>query len=192
MRVPSPKTLFRPMVPWIAFRRLCTVVLLLIASAFSQSRPRIDFDRLLSLFPNLPWDFEIRLVEKDLTTTDMMRIYYDRRVDVVRWRPEYPGSLASVCHSNIDYVTMQRILTLLRDKKFNDLPSGDGALVTVAQKKESTVSVRLGKTVVRKTIRDTSVNRDLDAIANDLRALKVSIVADPKSTCELESVPAAP
>jgi hypothetical protein len=175
-----------------ALRGLSLLLLLITAAAFSQLRPRIDFDRLLSEFPNLPWDFEIRSVEKNLSTTDMMRIYYDRRVDVVRWRPEYPGSLASVCHSSIDDATMRRILELFRDKKFNDLPGGASALVTVAQSGETTVSVRLGKTAVRKTIRGASTNRDLDAIANDLRDLKTSIVADPKSACELESVPAAP
>jgi len=175
-------------------KQILAIVLILVGSvaAFAQPKPRIDFDRLLSLFPNLPWDFEIRYVVHAGQSTDMLRIYYDRSADVVRWRADYAGSLASVCHGHIEEKTMRGLLYLLRDKKFNDLPSNADSPVTVALTGDATVSVRLGRAIVRKTDHHQRDNPGLRAIETSLDQLSTGVVDDPRSTCDMESVPARP
>src|SRR4051794_12032629 len=85
------------------YSSLCLCVSVLICSlAAAQPKPRIDFDHLLQQFPDLPWDFEIRYVVHDGPSTDMLRLYYDGRADLVRWRPDYAGSLGEVCHSSLN------------------------------------------------------------------------------------------
>lgn len=170
----------------------CLLLLLIALSAFAQPRPRIDFDHLLSVFPDLPWDFEIRYVTRNGADTDMLRVYYDARVDVVRWRADYPGSLASVCHSHVDERSFKRLLELMRDKNFNDLPTDERAVVEIAAKGESIVSVRLGRTIVRKTDRHQREMPVLNEIEQRLDAWKEIVIADPKSKCGMESVPARP
>ena len=177
----------------ISKTKLATLIVLFASLiALAQPKPRIDFDRLLSLFPNLPWDFEIRYVVQEGSSTDMLRIYYDGRADVVRWRPDYAGSLASVCHGHLDDKTLREFLELLRDKKFNDLPSDADSPVAVALTGDATVSVRLGRTIVRKTDRHQRENSSLREIQAVLEQLAAGLVADPKSTCDMESVPAKP
>lgn len=168
------------------------VLLLVCLSALAQPKPRIDFDRLIAALPNLPWDFEIRYVVHNGPDTDMLRIYYDGRADVVRWKPDYPGSLASVCHSALDDKTMRRLLELLREKKFNDLPSDSESLVTVSLSGDATVSVRLGRTIVRKTDRRQRENAALKEIESFLDGIETSVTADPQAKCDMESVPAKP
>ncbi len=172
--------------------KLAAILLILVGALFAQPKPRIDFDRLLSLFPDLPWDFEIRYVVHEGSSADMLRIYYDRRADLVRWRPEHVGSLASVCHGSLDEKTMRQLLELLRDKKFNDLPSDSETLKTVAMAEDSTVSVRLGRTIVRKIDRHQRDNPGLRAIESTLDQIATDVAADPKSSCTVESVPAKP
>ncbi len=170
--------------------------LLLGVSASAQPKPRIDFDRLIAALPDLPWEFELRSVTHNGPNTDMLRIYYDGRVDVVRWKPEYEGSLASVCHSTVDEKTLRRLLELLRDKRFNDLPSDSESVVTVAMTDKPsgdvTVSVRLGRTIVRKVDRRQRENPALNEIERFLDGVESGVVADPKSKCDMESVPARP
>lgn len=122
----------------------------------------------------------------------MLRIYYDRRVDVIRWRPEYTGSLASVCHSSLDEKTMQHLLELLRDRKFNDLPSDNELVKSIALTTDRTVSVRLGRTIVRKTDRNERENPALKEIESFLEGIQTSVTADSQSKCDMESVPAKP
>jgi hypothetical protein len=174
-----------------------TVLILLLltclcALAQPKPKPRIDFDGLISGLPDLPWDFEIRFVTKNGSDTDMLRIYYDGRVDLVRWRPDYPGSLASVCHSHIDDAAMKKLLELFRDKKFNDLPGDTQSVETVALSGEAIVSVRIGKLVVKKTDNHQRDIPGLLAIESALEDLKTVTLADSKSTCGMESVPAKP
>jgi hypothetical protein len=168
------------------------VLLLICLSALAQPKPRIDFDRLLEALPDLPWDFEIRYVVQNGQNTDMLRIHYDGHVDLVRWRLDYPGSLAFVCNSSLDETAMRRLLELFRDKKFNDLPTDNRTVVTVANRGEETISVRLGKLIVRKVDRGQKENATLKEIENALDAIKTTVAADPKSKCEMESVPAKP
>jgi len=168
------------------------VILLGSLFVFAQPKPRIDFDRLLSLFPDLPWDFEIRYVLQEGPSADMLRIYYDGRADFIRWRPEYAGSLASVCHGQLDDKTMRQMLELLRDKKFNDLPSDADSPVSVALTGGATISVRLGRTIVRKIDRRQRENPGLREIETALDQLATGVAANPKSTCDMESVPAKP
>jgi len=170
------------------------IVAILLASllTFAQPKPRIDFDRLIAALPDLPWDFEIRYVVHNGPSTDMLRLYYDGRVDVIRWKPDYPGSLASVCHSTIDDKTMRRRLELLRDKKFNDLPSDSESVVTVALAGDETVSVRVGRTIVRKIDRHQRDQAALKEIEDFLDGIEISITGDPQSNCDMESVPAKP
>jgi hypothetical protein len=59
------------------------VLLLVCVATLAQPKPRIDFDRLIAALPDLPWEFEIRYVVHDGPNTDMLRIYYDGRADVV-------------------------------------------------------------------------------------------------------------
>jgi hypothetical protein len=165
---------------------------LLTTALLAQPKPRIDFEQLLTIFPDLPWDFEIRYVVQQGPSADMLRIYYNGRADVVRWRPDYTGSLASVCHGHLDDKTLRGVLELFRDKKFNDLPSDADSPVTVALTGDATVSVRLGRTIVRKMDRHQRDNAGLRAIEASLDELTIGIVADPKSTCDMESVPARP
>jgi hypothetical protein len=122
----------------------------------------------------------------------MLRIYYDGRVDVIRWRPEYTGSLASVCHSSLNEKTMRNLLELLRDKKFNDLPSDSEVLKSVAVTAERTVSVRLERTVVRKIDRNERQNPGLKEIESFLEGIQTTVTADSESKCDMESVPAKP
>ena len=161
-------------------------------SVAGQSKPRIDFDSLLSAFPDLPWDFEIRYVTKNGAEADMLRLYYDARVDVVRWRAEYPGSLASVCHATIDETSFRKLLVLMQGTKFNDLPTDERLVRSVADTGESTVSVRVGKTVVRKVDRHERDIAGLVEIETMLEGWKKKVVDDPKSDCGMESVPARP
>lgn len=165
---------------------------LLSVAAFAQPKPRIDFDRLIAALPDLPWEFEVRYVVHNGPDTDMLRIYYDGRADVVRWKPDFPGSLASVCHSNLDDKTMRSLLELFRDKKFNDLPSDSTSVVTVALNGDATVSVRVGRTIVRKTDRRQRENAGLREIEVFLEGIQTSVTGDPQSKCEMESVPAKP
>lgn len=171
---------------------MLVVVLLASVITAAQPKPRIDFNRLLSLYPDLPWDFEIRYVVQQGPSADMLRIYYDGRADVVRWRPDYAGSLASVCHGQLNDKTMRNLLELLRDKKFNDLPSDADAPVAIALTGDTTVSVRLGRTVVRKIDRHRRENAGLREIETFLDQLATGVVGDPQSTCGMESVPAKP
>jgi len=171
--------------------KLATVLVVLLI-AFAQPKPRIDFDHLLSLFPDLPWDFEIRYVVQQGPSADMLRIYYDGRADVVRWRPDYAGSLASVCHGYLDDKTLRGMLELLRDKKFNDLPSDADSPVAIALTGNATISVRLGRTIVRKIDHQQGKNPGLREIEALLDQITTSIVTDSKSTCDMESVPAKP
>jgi hypothetical protein len=168
------------------------VLLLASLMAMAQPKPRIDFDRLIAALPDLPWDFEIRYVVNEGPQTDMLRIYYDGRADVIRWRPEYAGSLASVCHGDLDDKSMRKLLELLREKKFNDVPSDSESVVAVALTGDATVSVRLGRTIVRKIDRRQRENPRLREIESVLDQITTGIVADPKSTCDMESVPARP
>jgi hypothetical protein len=174
--------------------KVAAVVVILCASLISVAhpRPRIDFDSLIAALPDLPWDFEIRYVVHDGQNTDMLRIYYDARADVVRWKPDYPGSLASVCHSTIDDKLMRRLLELLREKKFNDLSSDSESVVTVALGGDATISVRVGRTIVRKADRHQRENAALKDIEEFLDGIGTSITADPQSKCDMESVPAKP
>ncbi len=166
--------------------------MLICCLAAAQPKPRIDFDHLLQLFPNLPWDFEIRYVTHDGASTDMLRLYYDGRTDLVRWRPDDPGSLAKVCHGNIDDRQFRQLLELFRDKKFNDLPSDNETFRTIAEHDDATVSVRVGKTTVRKFDRHEHDNPGLLAIEAELDSIQKMISADPKTKCGMESVPARP
>jgi hypothetical protein len=172
--------------------KLASILLLVMGTLVAQSKPRINFDRLIAALPDLPWDFEMRYVIHNGLDTDMLRIYYDSRTDVVRWRPDNPGSLAEVCNSRLDDKTMRRLLELLRDKKFNDLPSDNEQLHRVAQTADATVSVRLGRIIVRKTDRNERDNPALKQIESYLDDLKTSVTADPQSRCEMQSVPAKP
>jgi len=160
--------------------------------ATAQLKPRIDFDRLLHQFPNLPWDFEIRYVTHDTGSTDMLRLYYDGRVDLVRWRPDYAGSLAQVCHGTIDVKQLRHVLELFRDKNFNDLPSDQEPFRTVALHDEATVSARVGKTSVKKVDRHEHDNPGLTAIEDELESLRKTVSADRNTKCGMESVPAKP
>jgi hypothetical protein len=172
---------------------VAVVVLLMVGlSIWAQPKPRIDFDRLIAALPDLPWDFETRYVVHDGPNTDMLRIYYDGRADVVRWKPDYPGSLASVCHSSLDDKTMRRLLELFRDKKFNDMPSDSDSVVAVALTGDATVSVRLGRTIVRKFDRHQREDAALKEIEEFLDGIETSITADPHSKCDMESVPQKP
>jgi hypothetical protein len=171
----------------------CAILILLAAGLVAaQPRPRINFDRLLSIFPDLPWDFEIRYVETNGANTDMLRVHYDGQADLVRWRPDYAGSLASVCHSRLEQRDFKKLLELLRDKKFNDLPSDPESLVTVALHSEITTSVRLGRTIVRKIDRGQLDNAPITQIEDQLRDLANFVAADWKAKCNMESVPAQP
>jgi hypothetical protein len=172
---------------------IVVVVLLGSVLALAQARPRIDFDRLIAALPDLPWDFEIRYVVHDgPQSTAMLRIYYDGRADVIRWRPEYAGSLASVCHGSLDDKTIRGLLELLRDKKFNDLPSDSESVVAVALSGDATVSVRVGRMIVRKIDRRQHENTGLRDIESFLDQITTDVTANPQSRCEMESVPAKP
>jgi hypothetical protein len=165
--------------------------------ATAQLKPRIDFDRLLQQFPNLPWDFEIRYVTHDAANTDMLRLYYDGRADIVRWRPNYAGSLAEVCHGTVDAKQLRHVLELFRDKNFNDLPSDQEPFRTVAQHTaaqhdDATISVRLGRIAVKKLDRHEHDNPGLAAIEDGLDSLEKSVSANPQTKCGMESVPASP
>jgi hypothetical protein len=172
--------------------KIATLLLVFVGALFAQPKPRIDFDRLIAALPDLPWDFEIRYVVHEGPQTDMLRSYYDARADVIRWRPEYTGSLASVCHGNLDGKTMRRLLELLRDKKFNDLPTDSDSVVTIALTRDATVSVRLGRTIVSKVDRHQRENTALRDIESFIDQLATTVAADPHSKCDMESVPAKP
>ena len=177
----------------LTLKALCLCVSVLSCFlATAQLKPRIDFDRLLHQFPNLPWDFEIRCVTHNADSTDMLRLYYDGRVDLVRWRPDYAGSLAQVCHGTIDDKQFRHVLELFRDKNFNDLPSEQEPFRTIAQHDDATVSVRLGKTSVKKIDRHEHDNPGLAAIEDELDSIQKSVGADPQTKCGMESVPASP
>ena len=158
----------------------------------AQPRPRIDFDTLLKDFPDLPWSIEIRYVAKDSEAADMLRIHFDGQADAVRWRPEYAGSLASVCESTIPQGELKRLLTLMRDSNFNDLPTESENVIAVAIRGEQIVSVRLGKTVVRKIDRGNLNNAGLRRIQENLTAILDSISSESGAQCKMESVPARP
>jgi len=158
----------------------------------AQPHPRIDFDRLLKIFPDLPWDFEIRYVVHEGANTDMLRLYYDGRANVVRWRPDYAGSLAEVCHGNLDEKQFRHLLEVFRDKTFNDLPSDSETLRAVSSHGDATVSVRVGKLTVRKIDRHERDNPGLVAVEDELDSIQKTIIADPKTECRMESVPAKP
>ena len=166
--------------------------MLICSFAVAQIKPRIDFDGLLKRFPDLPWDFEIRYVVHEGPSTDMLRLYYDGRADLVRWRPENQGSLAEVCHGTVDDKRFRHLLETLRDNQFNDLPSDDSPLRAVAQSADTTLSVRIGRIVVRKTDRHRRDNPKLAKIEDELDSLQKSISADPATSCAIESVPAKP
>ena len=173
-------------------RRVLFVVLLVCATALAQVKPHIDFERLLQQFPDLPWDFEIRYVVHDGPNTDMLRIHADARIDLVKWRPSDQGSLSEVCHADLGEKQFRHLLETFRDKKFNDLPSDDAPVRAVADQGETTVSVRLGKTTVRKTDRHERDNPGLSAIETELHSIQTGVVADPQTKCGMETVPAKP
>jgi hypothetical protein len=160
--------------------------------AVAQPKPRINFDSLLRRFPDLPWDFEIRYVTHDRANTGMLRIYYDGRADLVRWRPDYAGSLAEVCHSQLEEKQLRHVLETFRDKNFNDLPSDSEPLRTISDRGEVVVSVRVGRTTVRKIDRGVIEDLALSAIELELESIQKLVAADPKSKCGMESVPARP
>lgn len=170
----------------------CLCFFLLCTAAGAQVKPRIDFDRLLHIFPNLPWDFEIRYVVHDPPNTDMLRLYYDGRGDLVRWRTDDRGSLAEVCHANLDDKQLHHLLETFRDKNFNDLPSDSEPLRTIAEHADATVSVRVGRTTVRKIDRHEHDNPGLVVVETELDSIETIIAADPKTKCGMESVPARP
>jgi hypothetical protein len=87
---------------------------------------------------------------------------------------------------------MRHLLELFRDKKFNDLPSDSSSVVTVALSGDATVSVRVGRTIVRKTDRRQRENVGLKEIEVFLDGIQTSVTGDPRSKCEMESVPAKP
>jgi len=179
---------------WVLSKKtlcLCASVLIC-ALAFAQVKPHIDFDQLLREFPDLPWDFEIRYVVREGLNTDMLRIHSDARMDLVKWRPGDQGSLSEVCHSNLEEKPFRHLLETFREKKFNDLPSDDAPVRAIAEEGETTVSVRLGKTTVRKTDRHERENPGLAALESELSAIQTGLVADPKTTCGMETVPAKP
>ena len=174
-------------------KTLCLCVSVLICSlAAAQAKPHIDFDRLLQQFPDLPWDFEIRYVTREGLNTDMLRIHYDARADVVKWRPGDQGSLSEVCHANLEEKPFRHLLETFRDKNFNELPSDKAPLRTIDAPADITISVRLGKTTVRKTDRHESDNPGLAAIETELRSIQTSVAADPQTKCAMETVPAKP
>lgn len=166
------------------------LLVLVCLSSFAQSKSRVDFDDLLKRFPDLPWDFEIRYVIKDQQNADMLRIYFDGRTDLVRWTPEDPGSLATVCHSKLTAPELKQLLQLFRDKKFNELPSENESVVAVAFTGEKIVSVRMGKTLVRKIDRGQLNSPALKQIENSLEATIAD--AENQADCSLEIVPARP
>jgi hypothetical protein len=173
-------------------RGVLFLVCLICAASVAQIKPHIDFDRLLQQFPDLPWDFEIRYVTHDGLNTDMLRIHADARVDLVKWRPGDQGSLSEVCHANLDAKHFRHLLEIFRDKNFNDLPSDDAPLRAVADQGETIVSVRLGKTTVRKSDRHERDNPGMTAIESELSAIQTNIAADPQTQCGMETVPAKP
>jgi hypothetical protein len=172
--------------------RLVFVVMLLLLPALAQPKPRIDFDALLKSFPDLPWNFEIRYVAKDNGNTDMLRIHYNGQAEVVRWRPEYAGSLASVCQTKISEGEFKKLVILLRNANFNDLPSESEVVVAVAMTGQQTVSVRVGKTIVRKIDRGSLNSHELRQVEDRLAAVMDSINPESNARCEMESVPAQP
>jgi hypothetical protein len=97
-----------------------------------------------------------------------------------------------VCHSSLDEKIVRNLLELLRDKKFNDLPSDNELVKSVALTTERTVSVRLGRTVVRKIDRNERQNTALREIEFFLEGIQTSVTADSESKCDMESVPAKP
>jgi len=173
------------------FLWLCVSVLMC-SLAVAQVKPHIDFNRLLGQFPDLPWDFEIRYVTHDGLNTDMLRIHYDARLDLVKWRPGDRGSLSEVCHANLEEKAFRHLLETFRDKDFNDLPSDSAPLRSIADQGDATISVRLGRTTVRKTDRHEHNDPGLTAIEDELHSIQTSVVADPKTTCAMETVPAKP
>ena len=177
---------------WLKRTTIFLLIMVISLPLLAQPRPRIDFDHLLRVFPDLPWDFEIRYVVHDGLSTDMLRLYYDGRADLVRWRPDDPGSLAEVCHGTIEDRQFRHLLELLRDKNFNDLPSDTDPLRTVANHSDATISVRVGKATVRKLDRHEHDNPALTAIEDELDSLQKSLTADQKTKCDMESVPARP
>ena len=168
------------------------ISLLLTTSLLAQPRPRIDFDKLIQQFPNLPWDFEIRYVVHEGQRTNMLRLYYDERADLVRWGPEDAGSLAEVCHGAIEEKQLRHVLEVMRNEKFNDLPNDNAPLRTVADTGDATVSVRVGRTVVRKTDHRERDNPGLAAVEKELDSVLEFVATDPKTNCGMESVPARP
>lgn len=177
----------------LSLKTLCLCVSVLSSLlGTAQLKPRIDFDRLLHQFPNLPWDFEVRYVTHDAANTDMLRLYYDGRADIVHWRPNYAGSLAEVCNGNVDAKQLRHVLELFRDKNFNDLPSDLEPFRTVAQHDDTTVSVRLGRIAVKKLDRHEHDNPGLTAIEDELESIEKSVSTDQNTKCGMESVPASP
>ncbi|HWR17759.1 MAG TPA: hypothetical protein VN577_23215 [Terriglobales bacterium] len=170
----------------------CAVLLLCVIASSAQTKPRIDFDRLLADFPNLPWDFEIRYVVKDAGSTDMLRIHYDGRTDLVRWNSASAGSLAQVCRSKMSRSDFRKLLDLFRKNKFNDLPTASESLVTVARGTQRIVSVRVGRMIVRKIDRGDLQSPELEQLETVLEQRITAITADSKATCEMEAVPAKP
>lgn len=167
-------------------------ILMLLTTALAQPKPHIDFYALLKSFPDLPWNFEIRYVSKDRQSTDMLRIHYDGRANVVRWRAEYAGSLASVCRAALPEGEFKKLLELMRDTNFNDLPTESESVISVANRGEQIVSVRLARTVVRKTDRGNLSSPELKRIQDELGRLLNEITSESKAECEMESVPARP
>jgi hypothetical protein len=172
--------------------RVAAITLVLITAAFAQPKPRIDFDALLKVYPDLPWEFEIRYVTKADRETSMLRIYYDLQADAVRWRPEYAGSLAQVCHATIPEGEIKKLLVLMRDNDFSGLPTENQGLIAVADRVQQIVSVRLGKTVVRKVDRGNLNSPELKRIEDTLAGLLDSIKPESGAQCRMESVPARP
>jgi hypothetical protein len=168
------------------------IFLLLTIPLLAQPKPRIDFEKLLQQFPDLPWEFEIRYVIHDGPRTDMLRLYNDERADLVRWRPEDPGSLAEVCHSTLEEKQLRHLLETMRDRNFNDLPSDSEMLRTIAETGDATVSVRVGRTTLRKIDRHERDNPGLAAVEKELDSALKFVATDPETKCGMESVPAKP
>ena len=157
--------------------------------AFAQPRPRIDFDAILKN-PNLSEEFEIRYLVRGLRESplnvEMLRIWGDRRASFTSWTAEHPGPLVPVCRMALPDAEFRRMVELLRDRKFAELPSDDSILMEAAEREESIVSVRLEKLSIKKVDRHDpdKPNPGLEEIERALTAVEKKVAEDGK--CKIE------